>query len=197
MKIILVRHGETDMNLQGIVMGHRAVPINESGRHQAVRVAKQLKGERITAIYSSDIRRAKETAEIIAKALHLRITLSIDLRERYYGKQFDFRLSDDIKEEIENMGLAVHEYRPPGGENMDDVQVRCARFLKRLERKKQQGTILIVSHGTWIKAFASLVLGRSFKSMDHVKSKNTAVAMLQNKQGRWLMHGLLDASHLD
>src|SRR3989344_1609773 len=87
MKLILVRHGETEENKADIIQGHWEGKLNAVGLHQAIKISLRLKGESIDAIYSSDLKRAFKTAQEIAK-FHPQIPLTItpELRERYCGK---------------------------------------------------------------------------------------------------------------
>jgi broad specificity phosphatase PhoE len=81
--LLLVRHGETDWNRDGRWQGQSDTPLNEVGRQQAVRVAEELDG--IDVVYSSDLARARETAEIVAERLGLDVELDERLRERSFG----------------------------------------------------------------------------------------------------------------
>ena len=83
--LLLVRHGETDWNAEGRLQGHTDRPLNDYGRTQARRLAEQLHGDGIAAIYASDLVRARETAEILSERLGLPVLLDADLRERNWG----------------------------------------------------------------------------------------------------------------
>jgi broad specificity phosphatase PhoE len=83
--LLLVRHGETDWNAEGRLQGHTDTPLNELGRRQALTLADELAGDGIEAVYSSDLARARETAEIVAERLRLAVVLDPDLREKDWG----------------------------------------------------------------------------------------------------------------
>jgi len=81
-EFLLVRHGETDWNAEGRLQGHTDRPLSDYGRKQARRLADELAGSDIDAIYASDLARARETAEIVGARLHLPVVLEPDLREK-------------------------------------------------------------------------------------------------------------------
>src|SRR5213078_2372373 len=83
--LLLVRHGETDWNAAGRLQGHTDRPLSDYGREQARRLADELSSEGVDAIYTSDLARARETAEIVAERLHLPVVLDPDLREKNWG----------------------------------------------------------------------------------------------------------------
>ena len=83
--LILARHGETDWNRDGIWQGHGDPPLNELGRRQAAELAERMADVEIEALYSSDLRRAYETAEIVGRAKGVEITADPDLREMDVG----------------------------------------------------------------------------------------------------------------
>ncbi len=84
-KWLIVRHGETEWNAQGRIQGHTDVGLSEQGQQQARLVAQRLAGETIDLAYSSDLSRAKETAEIILDGREVPFHTTPRLRERYYG----------------------------------------------------------------------------------------------------------------
>jgi len=81
-ELLLVRHGETDWNAAGRLQGHTDRPLSDHGREQARRLADELAGEDLEAIYASDLARARETAEIVGERLQLPVVLDPDLREK-------------------------------------------------------------------------------------------------------------------
>src|SRR3954447_15553771 len=83
--LLLVRHGETDWNAEGRLQGHTDRPLSDYGRRQAQQLAEELDGEELEAIYSSDLARASETAEIVGRRLGPPTVLDPDLREKDWG----------------------------------------------------------------------------------------------------------------
>jgi broad specificity phosphatase PhoE len=84
-ELLLVRHGETDWNAEGRLQGHTDRPLNDYGRRQARALADELEGEELDAVYSSDLVRARETAEIVAERLCLEVVLDPDCGRRTGG----------------------------------------------------------------------------------------------------------------
>ncbi|MBX6395401.1 MAG: histidine phosphatase family protein, partial [Alicyclobacillaceae bacterium] len=84
--ICLVRHGETVWNREQRLQGHQDIPLTDKGREQARAVARRLSTEPWDLVYSSDLSRARETAEIIAKHCGVRVVTDPRLRERFYGR---------------------------------------------------------------------------------------------------------------
>ena len=150
---IFIRHGEAVTNVRSIVSTNpeKRYPLTLRGRTQAERAAKKLKAYKIDLIFSSDILRAQETAEIAAKFLGIkRIQFDKRLREITLG---DFE--DKSVTEYSNFFADVQarfNSAPIGGETLKDVRRRGVYFLQEMERKYAGKTILVVSHGDtlWI-----------------------------------------------
>ena len=124
--IYLVRHGQTDWNLEKKTQGHTDISLNDNGREQALRVSDLLRNYKIDKIYSSDLLRASETAEIINKCLNLNIILDNRLREINYGDLEGIprtTLSQDVWAVFNNNPLELH------AEPMLDVYTRIKNFL--------------------------------------------------------------------
>jgi probable phosphoglycerate mutase len=144
--IILARHGETDWNREGRFQGHADPPLNESGREQARQLAAALADEPVDAIYSSDLRRAHETAEIVAGHKGMDVVVDRDLRERDVGEwsgltlpEIEERYPDELRRFREE-GVAV-------GESRDALAERIVAALRRIAAAHPRGTILVVTHG--------------------------------------------------
>ena len=141
--ILLVRHGETDWNVHRRVQGHSDTPLNDTGRAQARALAEELDGERIDAVFSSDLLRAHETARIVAEQRGLDVTAIRDLRERHFGTWEG--LTDD---EIFTRFPEVREGAPWGdAETQEEMAERVLAALRRISEAHPDQRVLVVSHG--------------------------------------------------
>jgi broad specificity phosphatase PhoE len=127
MKLIIVRHGETPDNINDISQGQRETVLTEKGREQAIKLAERLKDEKIDFIYSSDLKRTKQTLQEILKFHDSPVVYSNLLRERANGHYEGNPRSAFIKEREES-GIPKLEFKSPSGESVLDI----------LERDKEQ-----------------------------------------------------------
>jgi broad specificity phosphatase PhoE len=149
--LILARHGETDWNRDGIWQGHGDPPLNELGRRQAAELAERLADVEIDALYSSDLRRAYETAEIIARAKSLAITAEPELREIDIGAW-----SGLTRAEIEERfpGMERHD-----GETSEAFDARAVGVLTRIAGAHDGHQVLVVTHGGVVRALQRHAFG--------------------------------------
>ncbi len=157
MKIILVRHGESIGNKKNIIQGQTDFKLSKKGREQAKKLALRFKKNKIDIIYSSDLNRAKETANIIRK-FHKKtpIFFSELLRERNFG-YLEGKIADKID---------ISEFRnkkPKGGETSLEVKKRARTFLNNLLKKYSNETILVVTHGGIIRMVYGIVNKKTIK----------------------------------
>src|SRR5215210_4306248 len=144
-RIILARHGETDWNRERRWQGHSDRPLNDTGREQAEALAGELAGEPISAIYSSDLVRAHETARIVAERLGLDVVAVPGLRERRFGS---WEGLEDV--EVERRFPGVRS--PPDGETREEMSRRVLDSLNEIAAGNRGETVLVVSHGGPIRA---------------------------------------------
>ncbi|HZT84749.1 MAG TPA: histidine phosphatase family protein [Gaiellaceae bacterium] len=145
--LLLVRHGETDWNADGRLQGQTDRPLSEFGRRQALQLAEELAGERIEAIYASDLARARETAEIVGERLGLPVALDPDLREKDWGTW-------------EGLTAAERDRVEFVGESTEEHQERILRALRRIsERHPGDGRVLVVTHGGSMRRVQTAALG--------------------------------------
>jgi broad specificity phosphatase PhoE len=147
-RILLVRHGETDWNLDRRLQGHADRPLNDTGRDQARALAEELADEPLDAVYSSDLARASETARVVAQARGLEVTTLAELRERHFGTWeglSDDEIHERFSEEIANGTLG-------DGEPREEMDRRVLEALERIAAAHPGGTVLVVSHGGPLRA---------------------------------------------
>ncbi|KDP31898.1 hypothetical protein JCGZ_12359 [Jatropha curcas] len=157
-EIIVVRHGETLWNVDGRLQGHLDVELNEVGRQQAALVADRLSKEpKISAIYSSDLKRASETAEIIAaRCGGLEVIEDENLRERHLGDLQGLVLHEAAKVSPEAyqafLSRQTAQHIPGGGESLDQLYQRCTSCLQKIAKKHKGERVVVVTHGGVIRA---------------------------------------------
>ena len=159
-KLLLVRHGETDWNRDGRWQGGSDTQLNDLGREQARALAEELDGE-IDVLYSSDLARARETAEIVAAKLGLEVRLDPRLRERGFGSweglttiEIEERFADAHRRWLAGEGAGADD-----AEAFEDFSARVEDFLSDVLRLHPGEEVLVVSHGGSIRVIHALAAG--------------------------------------
>jgi broad specificity phosphatase PhoE len=156
--ILLARHAETEWNRQRRFQGHADPGLSEEGRAQAEALSDRVADTRVDAIYSSDLRRAVETAEIVADRLGLPVDKDPGLREIDVGEW-----SGLTWPEIERLypeGVVRHRERGHGweqGESYEEMAERALAALRRIARRHDGGRVLVIAHGGTMRAIAAHV----------------------------------------
>jgi probable phosphoglycerate mutase len=161
--LYVARHGETDWNVEGRWQGRTDVPLNDRGRAQARELGELLKREGIAAVASSDLSRARETAEITAEVLGARFAYADpDLRERGFGL-FEGLTRDecaDAHPEAWRVWITDARIAPPGAETYEALAARVANATRRaLLTLAGDGPALLVTHGGSLRAILARVTG--------------------------------------
>lgn len=155
----LVRHGQSEWNLSRRLQGQVAhVPLTPLGLEQARAAAQTLAGRNIAAVHSSDLLRARQTAEVIGAALGLPVHLDDGLREQAYG-DLEGRPSADVLADAP-YDFADPEARAAGGESIRDVHGRMGRCLDGYLRRYAGRECVLVSHGDAIRVGLAWLAGR-------------------------------------
>lgn len=157
-KVYLVRHGETVANASRELQGQRDNPLNEIGRAQAQALAERLREEPIEICFSSDLVRARETAELLAFESGVRIVLCPELRERCFG-EFEGRPMAEYEASLAASALPYEQFCPDRGESVENVRERVTAFLQTLSAGRYEGPVLIVAHAGTNKVLLSVLLG--------------------------------------
>ena len=161
--MVLVRHGETDANRAGLLLGRADPPLNERGRQQADALATALRREPDPLIVTSPLARAQETAARIAAATGASVETDPRLIELDYG-EWDERRVADIPGSVASRWRADPTFAPPGGESLAELRARVAPCEASLRERARDGTAIVVSHVSPIKALIldALELGDTF-----------------------------------
>ncbi len=179
--LLLARHGETDDNLEPIrVQGFRDTPLNQTGLEQATELAQRVAAQGIRSLWSSDLRRAADTAAIVGERLGLTPRLDQRLREGNRG-EWEGRLFIDIaREQPERYAAwlrAGEGFRFPGGESLREVSDRVAGALEEVHRAGELPALL-VCHGGVIKVVLCSRDPRGLDAFHAFKVPNVSVTAL-------------------
>ena len=186
-RFILVRHGQSEGNLVRSFLGHTDLDITELGHKQAECTAEYLKDEKIDVIYSSDLKRAWNTAEHIAAKKNLSIIADSELREIFAG-EWENRLFCDLETEFtedfkiwrEDIGNA----RPTGGESVKELSDRIIGELIRIAGMYDGETVCIATHATPIRMAGVKAMGLSVESAKNVNwAPNASVTVIDVENG--------------
>ena len=170
MRIILVRHGKTDMNAAKIIQGHLDGKLIEEGKEQARKAAAWLRHEKIDVIYSSDLSRARETAEIIAREHGLSVITDRRLRERNWGEA-------QGKPRHVLSKLISRGEMPSGAETDRELVERVKSFVDEM-MERHNGTVAIVSHGGTLRALKKVITNDPRKIEDIERHSNTGITII-------------------
>ena len=186
-RILLARHGETDWNREGRWQGHMDTPLNEAGRRQARALAAHLAGEGVDALYSSDLARARQTAEVVEAATGLEAIIDADMREVDVGEWAGCNRAEakarDPEWYQEWLTGAVTGYR--GGETYLQLHERSVRAFQRVLAAQDGRTAVIVCHGGNIRAIVSDVVGLGPDQRWRVASvANCSLTTIERLHGR-------------
>ncbi len=164
LRVFLVRHGETAWNARGLYQGHSNIPLNGKGRQHARLAGQKLVGEGISHIYTSNLRRARETAAIIQEQVGCRkFTLREDLRELNFGALEGLTFAEVARRfprQAHCLLTQPEKFLPPGGENVSALTDRIREGWKDILLHNSTGTIVVVTHAGPIRLLLGLWLNR-------------------------------------
>lgn len=203
-EVLVIRHGQTDWNLEKRLQGHCDVPLNEKGLEQAVLLAESLKSEKIDAIYSSDLSRAWKTAEEIAKYHALPVQKDARLRERSYGA-FEGLSREDVKTRYPESHAAWYAADPdhvfPSGnqpaESMRNFHNRVIDALCEIANYHKGQKIVVVAHFGIIEAAYRVVNNIPIDVRSRVPVLNTSINRFLIQDDHIELVTWAESSHLE
>ncbi|KAK9157364.1 hypothetical protein Scep_003938 [Stephania cephalantha] len=198
-EIVVVRHGETTWNALGRIQGQLESELNEIGWKQAEAIAERLSKElKPAAIYSSDLMRAKNTAEMIAKRCHIdEVIVVTELKERHVGSLQGY-VWGEIKEKEPEACNAFFSTQndveiPGGGESFDQLCERSVAALEEIASRHKGERVIVVTHGGVLRAvYMSLT-----QEPTAGKIMNGSLNVLHLSEKKWQFKTWSDVSHLN
>lgn len=198
-RVILIRPGETDWNRQGRWQGWVASPLNDYGRAQAKALARYIRNIGLKALYSSDSRRAIETAEILGEQLGFEPVFDARWRERDIGAWQGMSL-DEIRswavDDYKKLQADNENFQVPDGESRADVRKRVLDAFNDILAEDKGSTIGIITHTTSTHALLDSLIDR-YDIYAAVLGNSAVTTIHRNEDGQWELVALNDLSHLE
>ena len=189
-RLIIMRHGQTDWNVENRFQGHTDIPLNAVGRAQVARAASILSTQEIDHIISSDLQRAYETAAAVAAVKQLKVVADAQLRETHCGS-WEGRTGPDIEaSDGENLSRwFAGDDLPAGGdgERRSDVVKRMMAAIERGLSERQSGeTLLVVTHGGAARGAIGALLGLAISDWVAIGGlANASWSIVEERNARW------------
>lgn len=197
--LIIVRHGQTEWNIKGIRQGHFDSKLTDAGIVQAKALAQRLAREKFTALYSSDLGRAVQTARAIADSTGHQIVTDARLRERHLGifqGLNGVEIEDRYPEERRLLRTLGPDYVIPGGESMRQQVERNVSYLNELARKHAGETFVVVTHGGVVSGFFRHTLAIPLEAPRRFEFVNAGLNVFTHEAENWMLLTWGDVSHL-
>jgi len=198
-RLLLVRHGETELNSSERYWGRTDVTLSAAGLRQAERLRDRLATEKLNAVYSSDLRRASLTADTIASRHKLEVITCPELREIDFG-QLEGLTFDQIGRlypEVTRLWMERSpELKYPDGESIYQLNNRVSDFMRRLEKHANEETILIVAHSGVLRTLACQLLGIEPQHRWQIRLDLASLTVIETYPQGAILTLLNDVSHL-
>ncbi len=199
-QLCIVRHGETAWNAEHRVQGQLDVPLNATGLAQAAAVAQVLAKEKFSAIYSSDLCRARQTAEPISKLLSIPVRLDAGLRERHYGI-FERLTYAEAKvrypEDYARFEARDPEFDFRTGESLKAFFDRAVTTVSAIARRHEGGRILVFTHGGILDKLYRFITGLPLSAQRDFGIPNCGINRIEATPAGWQIRSWADLCHLE
>ena len=196
--LMLVRHGETEWNKQRRYQGQLDIPLSTFGRQQAELLGERLIGKKIDALYTSDLSRTSETANIIAEMCGLQVLPEPRLREMNFGVLEGLTFEEGQAKYPEMIATWLDDYNQPpdGGEKLEDFTGRIHSLLDDLKRKHDGDILLLVTHGGFLGELLRQVFKLSLDGRWYFELENASLSEILIYEEHLSLKKLNDTCHL-
>jgi phosphoserine phosphatase len=199
LRLIFIRHGTSTWNDERRIQGQLDPPLSEKGRDQARKLAARFRDTQVDGFYSSDLARARETAEAIAEVIGRSPEFRPEFREVALG-EWEGLQREEIMARYPEQWSQWSEHPSwdivPGGEGADAFESRVGAAIEGLVDRHRSGRVLVVTHGGVIQVALLRVVGRSSNGLFPFTIKNTSLTVLQGTPERLLVGRVNDTCHL-
>lgn len=199
-KILLIRHGETLWNAEDRIQGQYDVQLSATGVEQAKLLNLRFKILNLGPVYSSNLKRSLETAQIALDARREEIQTSSALRERHFGRWEGLLWSEVLRQfpkEAEQFLRDPVGFTPPGGEPWLKMQERAFQEVSLITQRHPEQSVVVFTHGGPIKAIILKALGIEPQLWRQLSTLNASLSVLELKAGVWRLIALNDTCHLN
>lgn len=200
LSLLLVRHGETLWNRERRFQGFSDIPLSEKGRSQARALARCLRNCRLAAVYTSDLIRARRTAEAIAREHGVEVRVDARLREMNQGALEGKALEDLVREYpglLERWLAEPAEIQMPGGESLRCAQERAWEAVQEIRRAYSDGTIVLVGHNLCLLAVICRAVGLDLNHFRRLRIENASITEILFAGSEPVLLRLNDTRHLE
>ena len=197
--IYIVRHGQTEWNLLGKTQGHGNSDLTPKGIEQAELLADSMTKYPIDYIYSSDLGRAYQTAEIIGNKLNIEVEKTEALREMNFGTWEGRIIKDIIEEDPELYKMwrnEPHLAKIPQGETLSQIKERTDAFIKEINEKYDGKHIVLVTHSLCARIMLLSFLDLDVKNIYRINQANTALNIIELRDYGPVVMKMNDTTHI-
>lgn len=199
MRVLLVRHAETDWNRERRYQGWRDIPLSPTGREQAGSAGRLLAATPLAAVWSSPLARARETAALIAAPHELPVREAEAFKEMGFG-DWEGLTRDEVRERFPDTYRAwaetPHEAAWPGAETLGAVRARALAGLEALREAHQGQTVCLVSHGITSRILILEALGLGLDRLWSLQLSSTGISELEFRDDWTTLHRMNSLIHL-
>ncbi len=199
-KLLLVRHGQTLWNHIARYQGHSDIDLSDTGRNQAKLLSLRLATVSLQAVYASDLKRALDTARIIAEPHGLAVQALPQLREINFGawegltfQEIEARYPDIAN----NWHSSPGSVRIPGGETFQELMERVYSTVQDLVNSNDSGTVAVITHGGAIRSIICALLGIDLNNLFRIRQDNAALNIIDFYDRYGILNLLNDTHHLE
>lgn len=192
-KIYLIRHGESQQNIDDVLSGVTDIPLSEKGKEQCSVLARYFEGMKINRVFATPLQRAKDSAKLIFPKHESLIEIAESLIEFNYGDYEGYKRSeyDSSNDKIIQQWItAPSNLTFPGGDNIQEHAQRTLTGITKLASENKEGILACISHRTTIRLILSQIIGLHLDNFRSLPCSNCGISEITYNNGEWRLHSL-------